>query len=249
MKLAEWDAASYDALPLPHERWGADVIAELALEGHEAVLDLGCGTGRDTQRLLEALPRGRVVALDASEQMLAQLRRRLAAADLARTSVVQADLREPWSIGDPVDAVMSVATLHWLPDHPTVFESVAAALRPGGTFAADAGGEGNLATVRAVLRDLGLEDREDAWNFAGVQETRDRLTAAGFRDVEVALVADPARLQAGPQLESFLGTVILGAHLDGLPPDRRAELVAEVAARLPEPVVDYVRLRIRAVRR
>jgi trans-aconitate 2-methyltransferase len=69
----EWDAASYDPLPLPHERWGQRLLATLPLAGDETVLDVGAGTGRDTAALLDRLPRGRVVAVDGSAAMLEQI--------------------------------------------------------------------------------------------------------------------------------------------------------------------------------
>jgi len=70
MEMLEWDAHTYDALPLPHEHWGATAIAHLQLNGNETVLDLGCGTGRDAEHLLRLLPHGHVVAVDGSSQML-----------------------------------------------------------------------------------------------------------------------------------------------------------------------------------
>ena len=247
MELLEWDARGYDALPLPHKRWGPAAIARLRLAGDETVADLGAGTGRDAQQLLAVLPRGRVLAIDGSQQMLAQLRERLSG-QRDRVQVLQADLREPLPATEPVDAVLSVATLHWLPDHAQVFGSVARMLRPGGQFVAEAGGLGNIAGVRAVLRELGADDGQDIWNFAGAAETRARLAAAGFTDIEAGLVPDPASFQSADQLEAFLATVVLGAHLRDLPPARRRPFVRAVAAGLDEPVVDYVRLQIRATR-
>ena len=248
MELLEWDARSYDALPLPHKRWGPAAIARLRLAGDETVADLGAGTGRDAGQLLAALPRGRVLAIDGSRQMLAQLRERLAG-QLDRVRVLEADLREPLPVTEPVDAVLSVATLHWLPDHAQVFGSVAGLLRPGGQFVAEAGGEGNIATVRAALAELGADDGEDLWNFAGAAETRDRLAAAGFTGIEVGLVPDPARFESADQLEAFLATVVLGrAPARACPAAERRPFVRAVAARLDEPVVDYVRLQIRATR-
>jgi trans-aconitate 2-methyltransferase len=246
MELLEWNARSYDSLPLPHLRWGEGVLAHLRLTGDETVADIGCGTGRDAQRLLDRLPRGRVLAVDGSEQMLAQLRTRLAGR-LDRVDVLRADLREPLAL-PPVDAVMSVAALHWLPDHAVVFRSVAGALRPGGQFVAEAGGAGNVASVQAILDDLGVRDGVGAPGFAGAEETRDRLAAAGFGQIEVGLVPDPVRLRPGAQLEEYLATVMLGAVLRELPEADRQPFVHTVAQRLDEPVIDYVRLQLSAIR-
>ncbi|HYO17734.1 MAG TPA: class I SAM-dependent methyltransferase [Dermatophilaceae bacterium] len=247
MEMLEWDAHAYDALPLPHEHWGATAIAQLRLIGSETVLDLGCGTGRDAEHLLGLLPRGHVVAVDGSGQMLSELRRRLAH-DLDRVTVVQADLRQPLQLGRTVDAAVSVATLHWLPDHPAVFRNVAAVLRPGGQFVAEGGGYGNIVTFRTALREVSGADGAEIWNFADVQETTQHLREAGFTDVDVRLVPDPARLEQGEQLEAFIATVMLGAQLRDMPSEDRRPFVHDVAQSLPEPVIDYVRLQISATR-
>src|SRR5579875_1668182 len=243
MELLEWNARRYDSLPLPHLRGGEGVIGQLELAGGETVADIGCGTGRDAERLLGLLPRGRVAVVDGSEQMLAQMRTRLAGR-LDRVDVVRADLRRPLALPRLVDAAISVATLHWLPDHTVVFESVARALRPGGRFVAEAGGLGNIASVRAILADLGVDDGSGAWQFAGAQETADRLAAAGFDQIDARVVPDPARLQPGAQIEEFLATVVLGAVLRDMPEPERAPFVHTVAQRLEEPVIDYVRLQL-----
>jgi len=247
MEILEWDARSYDALPLPHRRWGATVVEQLRLDGDESVLELGCGTGRDAEHLLRLLPRGHVVAVDGSGQMLAELRRRLAG-DLDRVTVVQADLREPLPLALEVDAAISVATLHWLPDHAAVFRNVAEFLCPGGQLVAECGGFGNIVTFRHALREVSGSDGGEIWNFADVPETTQRLQEAGFTDVDVRLVPDPARLERGEQLEAFLATVMLGAQLREMPSDERRPFVHAVAQSLPEPVIDYVRLQISAIR-
>jgi trans-aconitate 2-methyltransferase len=248
MKMLEWDAHTYDALPLPHERWGATAIAHLRLNGHETVLDLGCGTGRDAEHLLSLLPHGHVVAVDGSGQMLSALRRRLAN-DLNRVTVVQADLRQPLPLVQGVDAAVSVATLHWLPDHAAVFRNVAAALRPGGQLIAECGGYGNIVTFRTALREVSGADGAEIWNFADIQETTQHLQEAGFTDVSVRLVPDPARLERGEPLEAFIATVMLSAQLREMSSEERRPFVHEVAQSLPEPVIDYVRLQISAMRR
>lgn len=243
----EWDAATYDSLPLPHIGWGQGVLDRLAPGSGDTVMDMGCGTGRDTVHLLDRLPEGRVVAVDGSEQMLEQLRGR--AGDRAdRVEVVQADLRRPFGHAPAVDRVMSVATFHWLPDHAVVFRSVRGVLKPGGPFVAEAGGDGNIAQVRRALAELGVDGGGSKWNFAGVDDTVALLRSAGFVDIEARLVADPIHLEPGHQLEAFLATVVLGPDLAELPAPERMPFVRAVAARLPDAVVDYVRLQFEAVR-
>lgn len=244
----EWDAVRYDQQPLPHERWGQGVLAGLPLAGEERVLELGAGTGRDTAALLERLPAGHVVAVDGSAAMLAQLRERLADVGSDRLTVLRADLNQPLVLDRPVDAVFSVATLHWLPDHAAVFRSVAGVLRPGGLLRAEWGGAGQLASIEAALDQMGLPRVGQTCNFATAEETRARLSAAGFTDVDVRLTPDPVRLVPGGQLEAYLATVVLGAVLDPLPPQCHRRVVDEVVARLPEASVEYVRLQAAARR-
>ncbi len=242
----EWDAASYDSLPLPHKRWGARLLATLPLDGDEVVLDAGAGTGRDTEALLRRLPHGRVIAVDGSQAMLSRLRERLAGVPSDRLTVLHADLRERLPLDRPVDAVFSVATLHWLPDHRSVFARLRSALRAGGRLAAEFGGHGNLAAVDAALTDLGLPSVNGQLTFATAESTRAALAAAGFTDVDVDLRPDPAVFTERDQLEAFLAVVVLGTVLDPLPSTERRRVVLAVAARLPRPEVDYVRLTVHA---
>jgi trans-aconitate 2-methyltransferase len=242
----EWDASTYDALPLPHQQWGKRALGQLTLNGTERVLDMGCGTGRDTAALLDLLPHGQVVAVDGSLRMLDQLRKRLAGR-LDRVEVVHADITEPLPVEGYADAVISVATFHWIPDHERLFSNIAAVLRPGGRFVAECGGLGNIAAVSAAVDGV-LGEQPAAWNFAGTEETEQRLHDAGFTGIEVALFPDPVRLEPGEQLRSYLATVVLGGQLERLPADGHEAFVAAVVARLPEPVVDYVRLTIWATR-
>jgi trans-aconitate 2-methyltransferase len=244
----DWDAATYDRVADPQARWGGAVLERLPLAGDELVLDAGCGTGRVTELLLERLPRGRVIALDASPAMVEQARRRLARSD-GRVDFVVADLGRPLSLpgGVPVDAVLSTATFHWVPDHDALFRNLAAVLRPGGRLVAQCGGAGNIASIRAILATIG-----DGWageaHYETPEATAERLAAAGFTAIETWLQPEPTRFDAGEPLETFLRTVILGGHVARLAEVDRDAFVHGVASRLPEPVVDYVRLEITATR-
>ena len=242
----DWDAATYDRVAGPQTRWGSVVLDRLPLVGDERVLDAGCGSGRVTELLAARLPRGQVVALDGSAAMIEAARERLESFG-DRIEFVVADLARPLPIDGTVDAILSTATFHWVLDHDALFTNLAAVLRPGGRLVAQCGGVGNIATVQRALVTIG-----DGWlgpvNFATPMATVRRLDAAGFVDIECWLTDEPTRFEPGEPFETFLRTVVLGPHLDRLPPDQHAAFVHEVASRMPEPLIDYVRLNIVALR-
>jgi trans-aconitate 2-methyltransferase len=246
--LRDWDAAAYDRVADPMTRWGAVVLDRLSLRGNEAVLDAGCGSGRVTEMLVERLPRGRIVALDASPSMIEAARGRLARFG-DRVAFVVADLGRDLPLGPlaPVDAILSTATFHWVPDHDALFANLAAVLRPGGMLVAQCGGSGNIASIHAVLATIG-----DGWlgdvHFETPEATERRLAAAGFVDVEAWLQPEPTRFEPGEPFETYLRTVVLGSHVARLPASERDAFVAEVVGRLGDPVIDYVRLNIVARR-
>lgn len=244
----DWNAASYQRVSAPLEAMGREVLDRLELRGDERVLDAGCGTGRVTAALVERLPRGRVVAVDGSPSMVAQARERLG----PDVEVFVADLLE-LELDEPVDAILSTATFHWIADHDALFASLRRALRPGGRLVAQCGGAGNIASVHAAARQAAadppfrphFEGWQGPWNFATPEDTERRLRAAGFGEARCWLADRPVRPD---DPREYLRTINLGAHLDRLPDELRSPFVDAVLARLGErPTLDYVRLNIDAV--
>jgi trans-aconitate 2-methyltransferase len=242
----DWDARTYDRVADPMTRWGSTVLDRLPLRGDERVLDAGCGSGRVTEQLVERLPRGRVVALDGSVAMVEAARARLARFG-DRVECVVADLGSPLPIEDRVDAILSTATFHWVPDHDALFANLAAVTRPGGWLVAQCGGAGNIASIQRVLATMG-----DGWlgpvHLESPGATARRLEAAGFERIECWLTDEPTRFEPGEPFETYLRTVVLGAHLERLPPDEHDAFVRRVAQGVGEPLIDYVRLNIVARR-
>src|SRR3954466_10120506 len=173
----EWDAGTYDRSSAPQQSWAAAVLGRLGGTPPDAtVLDVGCGTGRVTEAVLDLVPRGRVLAFDASQEMVDLARARLGErAGGWRQDVLELELAQP------VDAVVSNAVLHWVPDHDRLWSRLAGALRPGGRLEIQCGGQGNIAAVRKGI-DAGAPHPADLspWVFAGPEETEARLRAAGF---------------------------------------------------------------------
>lgn len=135
----DWDAATYDRVSGPQVEWARGVLDRLALEGDETVLDAGCGSGRVTALLIERLPQGTVIAVDAAPSMVAKARASLGdAGDVRQLDLAALDLDAE------VDAVFSNAVFHWIADHAALFARLYAALRPGGRLVAQCGGAGNV---------------------------------------------------------------------------------------------------------
>ena len=255
--LHDWDARTYLAIANPHVDWGARVLDRLDLRGDEVVMDAGCGTGRVTRLLLERLPRGRVYGVDRSPAMLAVAREQFADA-AEHVTLVEADLTSV-RLPEPLDAIFSNATFHWISDHDALFANLSALLRPGGRLAAQCGGAGNIDVVRrhadAVLAGgefAAFGPVRDAYHFATPEETAARLTRAGFADVETWLEPQPVAFPDRQAFAEYLKTVVLGPYLAALPEtlhDRFIQAVVEEDARHGENrTVDYVRLNMTAVR-
>jgi trans-aconitate 2-methyltransferase len=242
----DWDASTYDRVADPMARWGAAVLERLPLQGDERVLDAGCGSGRVTELLAERLPDGHVIALDGSPSMVDAARDRLARFG-GRIEYVVADLGAPLPIEGDLDAILSTATFHWVPDHDALFANLAAVTRPGGWLVAQFGGAGNIGSIQRVLATIG-----DGWtgpaHFETVLATTRRLDAVGYVDIDCWLTDEPTWFEPGAPFETYLRTVVLGAHLERLPSGERDAFVHAVAEGVGEPVIDYVRLNIVARR-
>jgi trans-aconitate 2-methyltransferase len=245
----DWDAATYDRVSDIQYTWALEQLERLELRGDEVVLDAGCGSGRVTALLADRVPQGRVYGVDVAPSMAAHAQEALG----DRATIYSQDLVE-LALPEPVDAIFSNATFHWIPDHDALFAALFRTLKPGGRLVAQCGGYGNIDRFRTLADDVALAepfapffaDWKGPWNYADAAVTAQRLRRAGFTDVKTWL--EPKSVTpADPR--AFVQTVCLVRHLDHLPDDLKGPFIERVLEAAGEPLVlDYVRLNMTAQR-
>lgn len=235
------------------------MLGRLHLRGDETVMDAGCGTGRLTGELLEALPRGRVVGIDLSQKMLGKAREHLGAQLHSRLSLIAGDLLE-LPFARMFDGIVSMAALHWVPDHDLLFANLHGALRPGGWLETQCGGGPNLAALRQRADALTKAPKfrqffsgfREPWVFANAEEAAETLHRAGFEKISTSLEAAPTVLDDAQLYREFISNIIFRRHVAVLPgEDLRAAfidtLVERAAADNPPFLLDYWRLNLSAI--
>ena len=257
-KSREWNAAEYHRLSAPQFQWGLRVLGELRLRGDECLLDACCGTGKLTRILLENLPRGRVVGLDVSRNMVVHARQNLQPDFGGRVRFVAADL-VALPFRNCFDGVFSTASFHWVLDHNALFHNLYEALRPAGWLHAQCGGGPNLARLRQRVRALSqtaefsnwLGKFPEPWFFSDPEGGASHLRAAGFERVETSIEEASFNVASHQEFQQYLRTFVLHRHLELLPNEtlRSAfvEKLADASAHDDTPwTLDYWRLNLRA---
>jgi ubiquinone/menaquinone biosynthesis C-methylase UbiE len=237
--------------------WGKRVLSRLHLRGDEVVLDAGCGTGRLTAELLEALPRGRVVGVDLSQNMLGSAREHLAAQFGERVSLVACDLLY-LPFDHAFDAIVSTAAFHWVLDQDKLFANLRRALVREGWLEAQCGGGPNLVKLRKRVNELAASakfasffvDFCEPWLFQDAEGAAESLRRAGFVDIKTSMEAAPTILDGASQYSEFVRNIILRRHLENIPSeDLRAafmsDLTRQAAGDHPAFSLDYWRLNLR----
>jgi SAM-dependent methyltransferase len=245
-----WNAALYAANAHFVPELGQPVVDLLQPQPGERILDLGCGDGALTEKLV-ALG-ANVVGVDNSSEMIAAARQR-------RLDARMMDARA-LAFENEFDAVFSNAALHWVKDDPDAPVAGAfRALRAGGRFVGEMGGHACVGAITvALLTTLGRRGISNAaswipWYFPTADDYDARLRRAGFVPQSVQLIPRPTPLPTGMRgwLETFANPFCAA-----LPPDARGDFLDEVTATL-KPVLcdsqgrwtaDYTRLRFVAIK-
>jgi len=232
-----WDPKEYAKHSSAQMLWAEELIAKLDIEGSEAVLDIGCGDGTVTAALARRVPRGEVVGIDSSEDMVAMARSAFPAESFPGLSFQRADARAlPFE--DRFDVAFSNATLHWVKDQAAVLRGVARALKKGGRLLFQMGGKGNAAEVIEVVNAMVSEgpwkrffdDFPFPWSFCGPQEYRIWCAAAGFIVRRAELLPKDMRQEGKAGLAGWVRTTWM-PYTERVPAGMRELFISEVVDR------------------
>ena len=242
---SHWNPAEYARNAAFVPAMGMPVVELLAPRPGERILDIGCGDGVLTEALVAV--GARVTGIDASPEMIDAAK--------ARGLDVRVTDAQALSFAAEYDAAFSNAALHWMLDAAGVARGVFAALRPGGRFVGEMGGEGNVATIwRAVRAELAARGRtsrpQDTHWYPSAADFATVYAAAGFVDIDATLIPRPTPLPAG--VAGWVNTFRTGLmDVGGIPEAEQAEIAqaverrtrADLCQRDGSWLADYVRLR------
>ncbi len=224
---------------------GAAALELLDPRPGEHILDVGCGDGALTRKIVE---RGAtVVGIDNSADMI----------DAAKAAGLDAHLLDASKMRFEAefDAAFSNAAIHWMLDREAVAAAIFRALKPGGRFVGEMGGEGNIAMLRGgirtelVARGYPVPAEDPQWYPTAEQFSR-VYRAAGFTDVEAQIIPRETDLAAGVAewVKTFRAGWLDAAQVPEADRDEVAGAIErrlEPQLRLPDRswFADYVRLR------
>ena len=243
-----WDPATYARNARFVSDLGSPVVELLAPQPGERILDLGCGDGALTRKLVEL--GCEVLGVDSSAAQIEAARK------LGLDAHVM--IAEDLPFCEEFDAVFSNAVLHWIKHADPMLAAVCRSLRPGGRFVAECGGDGCVHKIRtALVRALdrrGIDgEARDPWYFPTPDDYASRLKRAGFHVDTIALISRPTPLPGDiiGWLETFAQS-----FLHGLSDSDRQEYLYEVRSMLGPQlrdgdgiwIADYVRLRFSATK-
>lgn len=258
-----WDADAYARHSETQLGWARELIGKLSLQGHESVLDIGCGDGKVTAEIARLLPRGEAVGVDSSEDMVRKAGSAFPPEANPRLSFRLMDARA-LAFENRFDVAFSNAVLHWLREHRPMLKGVARSLKPGGRVLFQMGGKGNGEEIFAVAEEMmGAEpwrgffsDFQFPWGFHAPREYHAWCKEAGLRVERLELLPRDMVQQGADGLANWIRTTWM-PYTERLPAERRDDFVREAVERYTSShpadsdgriIVRMVRLELAAVK-
>jgi len=244
-----WNSELYESKHHYVSQLATDLVTQLGAKPGECILDLGCGTGHLTAKIAES--GATVIGCDRSESMISQ----------AQANYPQIEFKlqngEQLSENQTFDAIFSNAALHWMTDAQAVVQGIGNALKPGGRFIAEFGGQGNVQTIITAIEDAlaarGYAVVEKVWYFPSLAEYATLLEDHGLEVRFAQLFHRPTPLEGEEGLRNWIK--MFASHLLSLAPlNEQGEFLSTIEMTLRPYLyqqktwfADYRRLRVEAV--
>jgi len=245
-----WNPSIYQQKHAFVFEYGKELLALLAPQPGETILDIGCGTGQLTKAIVDT--GARVIGIDKSQEMI----------DAARENFPGIEFKvadaSDFSFPQAFDAVFSNAALHWVRKASEAAACIANALRPGGRLVVEFGGKGNCANIsraiQAVLKERLQLNADDGWYFPSIGEYASLLENHKIRVSGAWLFDRPTILEGEAGLRNWI-EMFCKPMFASVPADRYEETMAEIEAQARSTsyregvwYADYRRLRIIALK-
>lgn len=226
--MSKWDAKFYKKQARLQEEVALRILRKIAFKGDECVLDIGCGDGKITKKIAEMVPKGKVVGIDPSKEMISE-----AVSDYSHITNLNFlnERAENFNLKEECSLITSFFALHWVKDHGSVLKNAKAMLKKGGkiVFLMISGGHPNIVEVFERDHWKSRVERHFYEKFSMITE-RDyhkMLDRYGFEKICVKSLGLPYKFATKKELECYFMTWL--PYATGLPHDDCSQFAAEIA--------------------
>lgn len=232
--MTEWNPNEYSRHSSLQQAMAEEQLALLTLAGTERVLDVGCGVGNVTARVAARLPRGEVLGVDPSWDMISFANNLHTRAAHPNLCFEVADVRCLPYVNE-FDLVISFNALHWVPEQETALRCIHTALKPGGRAMLRFVPEGPRRSLEDIIEDV---RKSPAWQqyfpnyqqpFAHftIDEYRTLAEKAGFTGINIVIKEKAWDFKTREAFAGFCrATFVEWSRL--IPEERRPEFITAV---------------------
>ena len=235
-----WNAEDYAKHSSIQRTWARELISKLKLQGHESVLDVGCGDGKVSAEIARYLPNGQVLGVDSSNDMIDLACANFPKQNHPNLSFQLADARNlPFQ--EQFDIVFSNAALHWIKNHDPVIAGIQNSLKPGSRILLQMGGKGNADSIFSTADSILSKDEwhrfffdfEFPYGFYDSEEYKTCLNKAGLKPVRVELIPKVMSYDDKDGLAGWIRTTWL-PFTQRVPDDKKEAFINQIVDKYVE---------------